>query len=122
VSDAGGRLPSPGAVQLLHYFDPELPGVVLLGGGGGVAGVVVSDGVRAGGVVVDGDAEGVRSPGRSPTRSLRSVQPAITPAPSTSAETTTSNLFIRVLLCPGRVSAHGRALQSECPRSAPLIH
>lgn len=100
----------------LHYFDdPEPPGCVLLGGGGGVAGVVESDGVRAGGGVVDGDADGVRSPGRSPTRSLRSVQPAITPAPSTSADMTTSNLFITSLLCRNRPTAG--PLQSGCPRS-----
>jgi hypothetical protein len=47
------------------------------------------------GGVVDGDADGVRSPGRSPMRSLRdSPHPAIKVAPAARAMAALSKLFI----------------------------
>ena len=91
----------------------ELPGVgvLLLSDdelAGGVEGLVLGAVVVSGGcegdvdgvVVVGGEADGVRSPGRSPTRSLRdSVHPVSTPAPRARTHTPVSNLFIAVLLC-----------------------
>lgn len=58
-------------------------------------------GAGAGGGVVEGDAEGVRSPGRSPTRSLFSVHAARSDAPSVSTQIPLSNLFIVLLLSLG---------------------
>jgi hypothetical protein len=56
---------------------------------GGVEGVVDGD------VVVGGEADGVRSPGRSPTRSLPdSVQAVSIPRASATAQTPLSILFI----------------------------
>jgi hypothetical protein len=63
----------------------EPPGVGLVAGG--------VDGV----VIVGGDADGVRSPGRSPTRSVRdSLQAVSSPAPSATAQRPVSILFIAV--------------------------
>jgi uncharacterized protein len=60
-----------------------------------VLGGVVADG-GMGAVVDGGDAEGARSPGRSPTRSVRdSLQAVSKPAPSASAQRPVSILFIR---------------------------
>jgi hypothetical protein len=59
--------------------------------GGEGSGVLVA----GGGVVVGGEADGGRSPGRSPIRSLPdSEQPAIRVAPVRSAVTAMSNFFI----------------------------
>jgi hypothetical protein len=53
------------------------------------------DGYGDAGGVVEGDADGVRSPGRSPTRSLRdSPHPAIKVAPAARAMAALSKLFI----------------------------
>jgi hypothetical protein len=58
-------------------------------------GGVVADG-GFGAVVDGGDAEGARSPGRSPTRSVRdSLQAVSKPTPSASAQRPVSILFIR---------------------------
>src|SRR5262245_37387728 len=86
------------------YFVPPLDGDDVEGG---VEGEVLGDVVEPDGgegdvdgvVVVGGDADGVRSPGRSPTRSLRdSVHPASTPVPRARTHTPMSNFFIAVLL------------------------
>jgi hypothetical protein len=63
---------------------------------GGLAGSVDAGGiVEVGGGVVEGDADGVRSPGRSPIRSLRdSPQPAINVPPAAKAMAALSKLFI----------------------------
>jgi hypothetical protein len=62
-------------------------GVLLLGGG-----VIVAGG---GAGEVGGDADGMRSPGRSPTRSVRdSLQAASKPRPSASAQRPVAILFI----------------------------
>jgi hypothetical protein len=64
-------------------------GVLLLGGG-----VIVAGG-GAGEVEVGGDADGMRSPGRSPTRSVRdSLQAASKPRPSASAQSPVAILFM----------------------------
>jgi hypothetical protein len=65
--------------------DPEVDG-----------GVVVDGGVAVGGGGVDGgEADGVRSPGRSPTRSVRlSLQAVSRPALSATASTAVRNFFI----------------------------
>ena len=65
----------------------------------GLLGVLLGGGVVAGGVdgmvVVGGDADGVRSPGRSPTRSVFDSEQAVSrPALSVSAQTAVSSLFI----------------------------
>lgn len=73
---------------VLGAFDDGAPDVVVsLGALGGVA--------RGGGGVVGGDADGVRSIGRSLTRPVSvSVQPAARVAASASAETPKSALFM----------------------------
>jgi hypothetical protein len=82
-------------------------------------GELVGGGVAVGGGgVVCGEAEGVRSTGRSPTRSSDdSVQPATSPALAPSRISVPSNLFIPVLPNSSDVSArcnrgatHTRAL------------
>jgi hypothetical protein len=71
-----------GDVELLPDDVPDPPGVV---DDGGVDGVVA----------VGGDADGVRSPGLSPTRSVRdSLQAVSSPALSARAQKPVSNLFI----------------------------
>jgi len=59
-------------------------------------GVVVDGGVAVDGDVLDGgDADGVRSPGRSPTRSVRvSLQAVSMPTLSATAKTAERNFFI----------------------------
>jgi carbon monoxide dehydrogenase subunit G len=71
-----------------------LSGVVLAGG---VDGLGLGD--VDGDVVVGGDADGLRSPGRSPTRLLPdSVHPVSTPAARARTHAPVSNFFITVLL------------------------
>jgi hypothetical protein len=66
-----------------------LGGVVVAGGGGGVEGTV------AGGGAVGGEAAGVRSAGRSPTRSVPvSLQAVSNPRLSATAQKPVSILFI----------------------------
>jgi hypothetical protein len=72
---------------------------------------------------VPGDADGVRSvPGRSPTRSLRSVQPVITAAPRARTNTALSNFAFGT---PPPVMAP-RVVSDSCNGSAtyllPLVH
>jgi hypothetical protein len=87
--------------------------------GGEGSGVLVA----GGGVVVGGDADGGRSPGRSPIRSLRdSEQPAIRVAPVRSAVTAMSNFFIGFYPPEGMASALRKRLQAQCHRNAALIH
>jgi hypothetical protein len=84
------ELPDVESVELDPDDVPEPPGVVV--DDGGVDGV---DGVVDGVVAVGGDADGVRSPGRSPTRSVRdSLQAVSSPALRARAQKPVSNLFI----------------------------
>lgn len=70
-------------------FEVSLGGVVA---GGGVVGI---DGLVDGAVEEGGDADGMRSPGRSPTRSVRdSLQAVSIPTPSASAHRPVSILFM----------------------------
>jgi hypothetical protein len=86
------------------------------GDAGGVVVVVVDDWLR---VVVSGDAEGegagvTRS--RSVTRSLLSVQPAITPAPSARTQNPVSNFFI--VPTSSWIRIQGGRVQWGCRRRA----
>jgi hypothetical protein len=98
------------------------------GGGTGVLGVVESaggvDGVVLGGGgagAVGGDAEGVRSPGRSPISVRDSEQPARTPVPRASRQTAVSNFFISLSSSMHRL-AMVLKVQWECHGRRPLIH
>jgi hypothetical protein len=85
----------------------EPPGVVVDGG---------VDGVVDGDVVVGGEADGVRSPGRSPTRSLLdSVQAVSIPRPSVTAQRPLSILFIEEPPPCGLRNLTGR-VQRRCRR------
>lgn len=98
-----------------------------VGGAGAAEGVVDEESVR---VVVDelvvvsllpGDADGdgagvTRS--RSVTRSLRSVQPATSPAPSTRTHTPVSNFCI--VVPPPWIRTADSGVQRECRRPADL--
>jgi hypothetical protein len=82
-------------------------------------GVVVDGGVD-GEVVVGGDADGVRSPGRSPTRSEPdSVQAVSSPAPSARAQKPVSNLFISKPPPSGVARTTGYKVQRACRRPPP---
>jgi hypothetical protein len=83
--------------------------------------------VAAGGVVlgvdgngaVGGDADGLRSPGRSPTRSVRdSLQAVSSPRPSATAQKPVSILFINTPP-PVGLRQHVQGLQGKCRRPAP---
>lgn len=84
--------------------------------GGGVVRVVdslrVVESIRVFGV--PGDADGATR-SRSVTRSVLSVQPASTPAPSATTQNPVSNLLIVV---PPREVERGQGLQWECRRRA----
>jgi hypothetical protein len=88
-------------------------------------GVVVAGGMVAGGVdgmvVVGGDADGARSPGRSPTRSVFDSEQAVSrPALSVSAQTAVSSLFIAVPPSVGlRVANRTGGLQRTCRQPPP---
>jgi hypothetical protein len=90
-------------------------GEVLLGGG-----VVLLGGGVDGEVVVGGEADGVRSPGRSPTRSPGdSVQAVSSPAPSARAQKPVSILFIvEASSCGGCVN-DPQQVQHPCRRPSP---
>ena len=77
--------------ELLLSVEDELEPVVDDDGG-----VVVDGGVAVDGDVLDGgEADGVRSPGRSPTRSVRvSLQAVSMPTLSATAKTAERNFFI----------------------------
>jgi hypothetical protein len=101
----------PLGVELEPLPELELPEVLSLG-------VVVDGGVVVDdGGVVDGEADGVRSPGRSPSRSLRDSEHAVMrPALSASAHRPVSSFFIWVppsCGCDPRI--HGARLQRACP-------
>src|SRR5438552_16270699 len=69
-------------------------------------------------VVVSGDADGAGAGvtrSRSVTRSLRSVQPATRPAPSTRAQTPVSNFCI--VVPPRWIRTHPRQVQRGCRRA-----
>jgi hypothetical protein len=83
-------------------------------------GGVLVDGEVDGVVEVGGDAEGVRSPGRSPTRSVPdSVQAVSSPAVSARAQKPVSILFIaKPPPCGGCVDPY-HELQRACRQAAP---
>ena len=103
------------------YFEGVPLGLVVepLSLGGVVAGGVVAGGVViGGGGVVDGDADGVRSPGRSPSRSFRDSEHAVTrPALSASAQRPVSSFFIFAMPpCCGLGSTNpGRGFATRMP-------
>jgi hypothetical protein len=85
-------VPVPLGLEGLPLGDELLPGVVEVLPLGGV--VLVAGGVE-GEVVLGGDADGVRSPGRSPTRSPPpSVQAVSSPAPRARAQRPVSTFVI----------------------------
>jgi hypothetical protein len=101
-----GDVVEPVPVELDPDEVPEPPGVVVDGGVDGV-------------VVVGGDADGVRSPGRSPTRSVRdSLQAVSSPALSARAQRPVSNLFISKPP-PCGVAERPLGLQRTCRRPPP---
>ena len=66
---------------------------------------------------VGGDADGLRSPGRSPTRSVRdSLQAVSSPRPSATAQKPVSILFINTPP-PVGLRQQGRRLQRTCRRN-----
>jgi hypothetical protein len=82
----------PGRSALLEPYREPLGGVA-----GGVCGVADGGvvGVESDGGIVRGDADGARSPGRSPTRSVEdSPQPATNVASSASAKNPLSTFCI----------------------------
>jgi hypothetical protein len=83
--------------------------------GGVVAGGV--DGI----VVLGGDADGARSPGRSPTRSVFDSEQAVSrPALSVSAQTAVSSLFIAMPpSCGVRVANRTGGVQRTCRQPLP---
>jgi hypothetical protein len=96
------------------WLDGELVDGDVEGELGRSDGVVDGGGVvTVGGGVVVGEADGVRSPGRSPTRSVRdSPQPAIRVAPAARAMAALSKLFIEGFLPRG--IDQGGVVQSGC--------
>jgi hypothetical protein len=94
-----------------------VPGLVGLDGVLGEvlgAGGVVADGGGVGDVVDGGEADGERSPGRSPTRSVGdSLQAVSRPAPSATAQRPASILFMWKSPLVG-VARHAEVLQRRC--------
>jgi hypothetical protein len=103
LPDGAVEVPEPVVLSVL----PEPEGLV--------------DGLDGDGEVVGGEAAGVRLPGVSPTRSVcDSVQPARTDAPSASAQTPVSNLYIGGPPCLV-LEHHPAGTATRMPRAAACL-